>query len=69
MIDRPRDLPTSPEDAAAAERMRRDKGKGPKHVLETWLPPGVSIDEAEDPGANSATPATPAKPESSRDDK
>jgi hypothetical protein len=56
MIDRPRDLPTSPEDNAAAERMRRDKSKGPGHVLKTGLPPGVSIDEAGDPGANSPTP-------------
>ncbi len=40
---------------------------GPKHVRKTWLPPGISIADAEDPGTNEAEPP-PANDAERKDD-
>ena len=64
MTDRPKGIPPSPEDIADDERVRRDKGEGLRHVLDTGLPPGISVDEAEDPGKS--TPPSPPKDRNSR---
>jgi hypothetical protein len=56
MTDRPKNIPPSPKDLAEDRRVRRDKGKGPKHIVEAGLPPGISIDEAFDPGKNTPAP-------------
>jgi hypothetical protein len=40
----------------------RDKGTGPKHVLSTGLPPGISIEEALDPGNATAGAAPKTNP-------
>lgn len=36
---------------------------GPKHVRKTWLPPGISIADAEDPGTNEAEPPSKNEPD------
>ena len=59
MTDRPKEIPPSPKDIAEDKRVRRDKGEGPKHVVETGLPPGISIEEYDDPGKNE--PQAPPK--------
>jgi hypothetical protein len=43
------------------DRKETDKSEGIGHVLETGLPPGVSIDEAKDPGSQ-----PPDKPKTGR---
>jgi hypothetical protein len=56
MTDRPKDIPPTADDIATEERLHRDKGEGLKHVIDTGLPPGISVDEAIDPGRNTPAP-------------
>jgi hypothetical protein len=48
-----------PADAPAQNRKPHTPGEDIKHVVDTWLPPGIEVGEAIDPG--SAARGGPAK--------
>jgi hypothetical protein len=56
-------------DPSPKEQRRNEDGaplEGVDHVVETWLPPGVSVDEAKDPGSHPQPDPKKRKPTDDR---
>jgi hypothetical protein len=58
MEQRDKSAPRVPPKKDEPARTPKERGGDVRHIIDTGLPPGISIDEATDPGAQ--TPRSPA---------
>ena len=58
MNDNDRSAPRVPPKKDETARKPKERGGDVRHIIDTGLPPGISVDEAKDPGAQ--TPRSPA---------
>jgi hypothetical protein len=57
MNEKDRSAPRVPPKKDEPARRPKDRGGDVRHIIDTGLPPGISVDEAKDPGAQ--TPRNP----------
>jgi len=58
-----------PRDRSPKRQRPNEEGaplEGVDHVVDTWLPPGVSVDEAKDPGSHPQPDPKQRKPTDNR---
>jgi len=58
-----------PRDRSSKEQRGNEEGtplEGVDHVLEKWVPPGVGVDEAKDPGSHPPPDSKKRKPTDNR---
>jgi hypothetical protein len=58
MNDNDRSAPRVPPKKDEPARKPKERGGDVRHIIDTGLPPGINVDEAKDPGAQ--TPRGPA---------
>ncbi|HSU44851.1 MAG TPA: hypothetical protein VLN42_11600 [Casimicrobiaceae bacterium] len=58
MNDNDRSAPRVPPKKDEPVQKPKERGGDVRHIIDTGLPPGISVDEAKDPGAQ--TPRNPA---------
>jgi hypothetical protein len=61
--------PRKTRDRSTKDQPRGEEGarlEGVDHVVDTWLPPGVGVDEAKDPGSHPQPDPKKRKPTDNR---